>query len=194
MTSNQSNIAPVVNNNQLDIVTLKNIVALDLIEQNELILKSFNLLDDSKRKVTLGRTDINNIEFLQQKLKITRKDIEEIGDLKEYRNSLQDKNSDLDTELLKKLSQDFKSDTIFQDSEILQKEYELRHNIKSIIDETRQGYRTVKFSEVHFQNQRQQQPEQQLQQQQQPSINQNDALVQGSGSAQVNNGTSTSNL
>lgn len=138
MTVLQSNSAPITTDTSLQIVTLKNIVALDLVESNEAVLKAFGLFDDSNKKVNLKTLSKSEIQEKINELKSN-----EPIDLKQYKNNLN--NKDNSKQLLDALASEFLTDEIpIDNTDDLIKQFEIENKVRIVIDDTPGIYYEVK--------------------------------------------------
>lgn len=135
----QANVAPITNNQVFETITLKNIVALDLVQHNEALLKAFQLLDDSQIKVVLDGT--LTVERLQQLIDERKSNTE---DLKTYKNELQQA-VDPNVALLSSLANEFQQDEIpLDDTDDLIAQYERENGVKITFDHEETNYKTAK--------------------------------------------------
>lgn len=140
----QSHVAPIISEAEsLDIITLKNVVALDIVEGNENMLKAFGLLDDGNRRITLNR-DLS-IDSLRQRIEELKAANNAEASSRDDDNDLEKKNRLATTALLKKLSDDFgkdfaKVDIIEDDTDEWIKELEANSNVKAMFDESQLGF------------------------------------------------------
>lgn len=143
MTLPQASAVPITNKDTIETITLKNLVALDLVEKNEYILKAFKLLDDTKAKISLGTSKSKDeLEILiEQRKKEVAEQQQELKTLKQ--NLTQEKN--LDNELINKLASEFTNDEIkTEDTDELIKKFENENNVQVIFDENNQYYKQFK--------------------------------------------------
>ncbi|CDR42996.1 CYFA0S10e04632g1_1 [Cyberlindnera fabianii] len=132
MTIAQANVTPVVQRDALDTVTLKNIVALDIVEQNEAMLGAFGLLDDTATRTTLpiNTTTEQLTELIQKKkgeLEVVDK---EIDSLKAKSGDAYDTHS-ADAKAIEEMAKEFTSDELPQDNtDALIQQFEKENNVK----------------------------------------------------------------
>ncbi|CAM9011665.1 unnamed protein product [Wickerhamomyces anomalus] len=113
MTLPQASAVPITNKGSLETITLKNLVALDLIESNENLLKAFRLFDDSKTKISLG--DKLTKEQIQNLIKQKQDEINTQQDeLKTLKHQITH-DMDKDNQLINSLASEFLNDEIAQD-------------------------------------------------------------------------------
>lgn len=155
----QANASPITNKGTIQTVTLKNIVALDVIEKNEALLKAFQLLDDSETKLDLQST--LNPEKLHQLIQKVQSELpsDTNEELKHYKAQLaQEKSKDEDKRLLESLSVEFLANDISEDNtDELLSELQKRNDVKVVIDHTEEnpyvtidgGYLKSKLPTVH---------------------------------------------
>ncbi|CCH46346.1 Nipped-B-like protein [Wickerhamomyces ciferrii] len=107
MTLQQASTVPIKNGDSIETVTLKNLVALDLVEKNENILKLFKLFNDSNLKFNLSEKLTK--EKLNNLIEENKKQIEiEQDELKKLKQNLNESNNK-DNELINNLSKEFLS-------------------------------------------------------------------------------------
>lgn len=134
MTVPQAGISPVLNtlngNTSLETITLKNIVALDLIQHNEAVLKACTLLDDTETVVSLPNTlTREKLEHLIE----TRK--EEVSQLEEQIKTMKHNHSKPHDEVLDKLCQEFlQSEVPMDDVDDLLHKFEKDEGVRVVID------------------------------------------------------------
>jgi hypothetical protein len=134
MTVLQSNAAPISSKDALQIVTLKNLVALDLVEQNEVVLKSFGLFDDSTKKINIQKPLTN--EQIQKQIHERQIGQDLSDELKRYKNELQTGKDAESKQLLDSLASDFLADEIaVDDTDDLIRKFEKENNVKVVIDD-----------------------------------------------------------
>lgn len=110
MTSEQASVAPIVNSDDaLDTVTLKNLVALDIVQHNESVLSAFQLLDDSVTRIKLPRYSTPLSELIAKKK-------DELAQLQEEtKTTAAAPTTSPDATLLTQLSAEFLQDSVPQD-------------------------------------------------------------------------------
>ncbi|CEP24903.1 unnamed protein product [Cyberlindnera jadinii] len=134
MTIAQASVVPITNSKGLETITLKNIVSLDLIEQNEAVLKAAQLLDDSATRVVFrDRVTTEKLkELIETKQMEEQREKESLVQLKHQlsKSSTVDK----DTELINKLSTEFLSDsTPIDDVDDVLQAFEKENGVKVIL-------------------------------------------------------------
>lgn len=145
MTISQSNTAPITTNNSLQIVTLKNLVALDLIEKNEAVLKSFGMFDDSARKLTLK--DPLTKEQVQTLIKERQPSISVQEELKQYKDEVNSKFDSKSKQLLESLAAEFLEDEIpIDNTGHLIRQFEKENNVRVIIDDGHEVFYRIESS------------------------------------------------
>lgn len=143
MTLSQASAVPITNKDAIETITLKNLIALDLVEKNEYILKAFKLLDDSKSKISLGTA--KSKEEVESLIEKSQKELaEQQEELKILKQSLiQEKNQD--NELINKLSTEFTNDEILiDDTDELIKKFEIENGVKIVSHESDVNYKQFK--------------------------------------------------
>jgi hypothetical protein len=143
MTIPQASVTPITNNQTLETITLKNLITLDIIQQNEALLKACQLLDDSQLKVSLG--DKITVEQLK-KLIDERKQEDLSEELKQYKYELQ-QYKDKDTELVNKLAREFLEDGVpIDDTDDLIAQYEKENGVRVVFDYDDKSYNSVSLT------------------------------------------------
>lgn len=140
MTLPQAGAAPITNNEAIETITLKNLVALDLVEKNEYLLKAFKLLDDSATKIILG--DNKSTQQLESLIQEKQKELDlQQEELKTFKNQIsQEKNND--NELINKLASEFLKDDIAEDDiGHLITQFEKENNAKVLLDQSAEHYK-----------------------------------------------------
>lgn len=134
MTIAQASVVPITNSKGLETITLKNIVSLDLIEQNEAVLKAAQLLDDSATKVVFRDkvTTYKLKELIKSKQIEEQREKESLLQLKQQLSESSTFNKD--TELTNRLSTEFLSDSIpIDDVDDVLQAFEKENGIKVIL-------------------------------------------------------------
>ncbi|KAH3675784.1 hypothetical protein WICPIJ_009237 [Wickerhamomyces pijperi] len=151
----QSSIAPLISRSEsLDIITLKNLVALDLVESNENLLRVFGLLDEQNKKrknITTGSSIKGRVEKLR-KLYDGEKNA-----LQRLTNDFYKKEESKTTKLLQRLTADFGKDfdkttnddeAIIDDTDEVAMEFERENEGISVkFDESQMGIYVIKEQE-----------------------------------------------
>jgi hypothetical protein len=143
MTIQQASVTPITNHQTLETITLKNLITLDLVQQNEALLKACQLLDDSQLKVSLG--DKITVEQLKELID-ERKQEDLSEELKQYKYELQ-QYKDKDTELVNRLAREFLEDGApLDDTDDLIAQYGKENGVKVVFDYDDKSYNSVSLT------------------------------------------------
>lgn len=111
MTVEQATVSPLVKNDALELVTLKNLVSLDLAEQTENALQLFNLIEGPTPQINAIPNTVLSTAQLHQLIAAKNDEVAQLrAQLKNYKHELA-ASSDPNIKLLAQLSSEFTSAT-----------------------------------------------------------------------------------